>query len=62
MLEAGTQIEIELDHQARIDQTLLIPGTTRAGERTVAFTVNDGKEFNNMFRLVTKAGGLDLRG
>lgn len=61
LLEAGTRIEIELDHQARIDQTLLIPGTTRAGERTVAFTVNDGKEFNNMFRLVTKAGGLDLR-
>lgn len=62
VLEAGTEIEIEADHQARIDQTLLIPGATRAGERTVAFTVNDGKEFNNMFRLVTKVGGLNLKG
>lgn len=62
VLESGTEIEIEADHQARIDQTLLIPGATRAGERTVAFTVNDGKEFNNMFRLVTKVGGLNLKG
>lgn len=60
VLEPGTVVEIEADHQARIDQAMLVPGTSRAGNRTVAFTVNDGKEFNNLFRLVTKVGGLAL--
>lgn len=60
VLEKGTTIEIDANHQARIDQAMLIPGTSRAGNRTVAFTVNDGKELNNLFRLVTKVGGLTL--
>ena len=60
VIQPNTVIEIDADHQARIDQTMLIPGTRRAGNRTVAFTVNDGIEFNNMFRLVTKVGGLTL--
>ena len=59
-IEPNTEIEIEANHQARIDQALLIPGMRRAGERTVAFNVNDGKELNNLFRLVTKVGGLVL--
>lgn len=60
ILEPNTTVEIDADHQARIDQAILIPGTTRAGDRTVAFTVNNGKELNNLFRLVTKVGGLAL--
>ncbi len=60
IIEPNTTIEIDADHQARIDQAMLIPGTTRAGNRTVAFTVNNGKELNNLFRLVTKVGGLAL--
>lgn len=60
VLEPGTVIEIDADHQARIDQAMLIPGTSRPGNRTVAFTVNDGFELNNLFRLVTKVGGLAL--
>lgn len=60
LVEAGTEIEIDADHQARIDQAMLIPGTRRAGNRTVAFTVNNGVELNNLFRLVTKVGGLAL--
>lgn len=60
ILEPNTVVEIDADHQARIDQAMLIPGTTRAGNRTVAFTVNDGKELNNLFRLVAKVGGLAL--
>lgn len=59
-IEPGTVIEIDADHQARIDQAMLIPGTSRPGNRTVAFTVNDGIELNNLFRLVTKVGGLAL--
>lgn len=60
VLGAGTEIQIDADNQARIDQALLIPGTSRAGNRTVAFTVNDGIELNSMFRLVAKVGGLAL--
>lgn len=60
ILKPGTEIEIDADNQARIDQALLIPGTKRAGNRTVAFTVNDGVELNNMFRLVAKVGSLAL--
>lgn len=60
VIEPSTEIEIDADHQARIDQAMLIPGTRRAGNRTIAFTVNDGKELNNLFRLVTKVGGLAL--
>lgn len=56
----STEIQIDADHQARIDQMLLIPGTTRAGNRTIAFTVNDALEFNSMFRAVAKVGGLAL--
>lgn len=56
----NTTIEIDADHQARIDQAMLIPGTSRAGNRTVAFTVNNGRELNSLFRLVTKVGGLAL--
>lgn len=59
-IEAGTEIQIDADHQARIDQAMLIPGTRRAGNRSVAFTVNNSHEFNNLFRLVTKVGGLAL--
>ena len=60
VLAASTEIQIDADNQARIDQALLIPGTSRAGNRTVAFTVNDGIELNSMFRLVAKVGGLAL--
>ncbi len=60
ILERGTEIQIDADHQARIDQALLIPGTNRAGNRTVAFTVDSGVELNDMFRLVAKVGGLAL--
>lgn len=56
----NTTIEIDADHQARIDQAMLIPGTSRVGNRTVAFNVNNGQELNNLFRLVTKVGGLAL--
>lgn len=60
VLESNTAIEIDADHQARIDQAMLIPGTSRVGNRTVSFTVDDGVELNNMFRLVTKLGSLTL--
>lgn len=60
IIQPNTEIQIDADHQARIDQAMLIPGTSRAGERTVSFMVNNGRELNNLFRLVTKVGGLAL--
>ncbi|MCA9833641.1 MAG: M55 family metallopeptidase [Thermomicrobiales bacterium] len=60
VLQPGTEIQIDADHQARIDQMRLVPGVTRVGNRTASFTVNDGLEFSDMFRLVMKVGGLAL--
>ena len=59
-LAKGTEIQVDADHQARIDQALLIPGVQRAGNRTIAFTVDTGVELNDLFRLVAKVGGLAL--
>lgn len=60
VIQPGTIVEIDADHQARIDQAMLIPGVQRAGNRTASFIVDNGKELNNLFRLVTKVGGLAL--
>lgn len=60
VIEPNTEIVIEANHQARIDQAMLIPGTSRAGERSIAFNVDNGRELNNLFRLVTKVGSLAL--
>lgn len=60
VMEPGTEIEIDADHQSRIDQMLLIPGCKRIGARTIGFTVQDGLEFNHMFRLVTKVGNVSM--
>lgn len=60
VIETGTEVQLDADHQARIDQMLLIPGFKRAGNRTIAFTVNNGVELNDLFRLATKVGGLTL--
>ena len=60
VIEAGTEVQLDADHQARIDQMLLIPGFKRAGNRTVEFTVDNGVELNDLFRLASKVGGLTL--
>ncbi|MCO5219774.1 MAG: M55 family metallopeptidase [Thermomicrobiales bacterium] len=59
-LAAGTEIQIDADHQSRIDQMLLVPGVQRVGNRTASFTVNNGLELNDMFRLVMKVGGFAM--
>ncbi|HEU0165194.1 MAG TPA: M55 family metallopeptidase [Thermomicrobiales bacterium] len=56
----GVRVELELDHQARIDQTLLMPGTERAGERTVAFYPKSGFEFVQMFRGLMKLSSITM--
>jgi D-amino peptidase len=53
-----SRIEIDFDHQARADQCLYIPGVSRAGERTVAYTAEDPLAFNSLFRAVMKASNI----
>lgn len=60
VLPAGVRVELEFDHQARADQTLLMPGVERVGERTVAFSPRDGIEFNRMFRGVMKLSAIRM--
>lgn len=57
-LPQGCRVEIDFDHQARVDQCLFIPGVTRAGERTVAYTAEDALHFNRLFRAVMKVSAI----
>lgn len=59
-LTAETEIEIDADHQSRIDQMLLVPGVERIGNRTARFVVDTGMELNDTFRLVMKVGSLAM--
>lgn len=54
----GTRVEIDLDHQARAQACLFLPGVERAGDRTVAFTAADALAFNDRFRAVMKASAI----
>ena len=60
VLPAGVRVELEFDHQARADQTLLMPGVERAGERAIAFSPRDGIEFNRMFRGAMKLSAIRM--
>jgi len=59
-LPEGVTVELEYDHQARADQTLLIPGIERVGERTIAFRPKDGIEFTRYFRGAMKLSGIRM--
>lgn len=59
-LAEGVTVELEFDHQARADQAELLPGISRAGERTIAFTPADGLEFNRMFRAACKLAAIRM--
>ncbi len=59
-LPEGVTVELEYDHQARADQTLLMPGISRVGERTIAFRPKDGIEFTRYFRGAMKLSGISM--
>ncbi len=58
VFEADTRVEIDLDHQARAQACLYVPGIELAGERTVAFTASDALAFNDLFHAVMSASGI----
>ena len=60
LLPEGVTVELEYDHQARVDQTLLMPGIKRVGERTIAFQPKDGIEFTRFFRGTMKLSGISM--
>ena len=59
-LPPNFSVEIDFDHQARADPCLYIPGVTRAGERTVAYTASDALAFNRTFRAVMNASSISF--
>jgi D-amino peptidase len=59
-LPASARVEVEVDHQARADQMILVPGVERAGNRVVAYTAADGLDFIRKFRAVAKIGGIRM--
>ena len=54
----GFRVEVDFDHQARADQCVYIPGVTRAGERTVAYSPTDGVAFIHTYRAIMRAAGI----
>ncbi len=53
----GAIIEIDLDHQSRVDSCGFLPGVERAGERTLAIHPANGYEFGKFWRAILAAGG-----
>lgn len=57
-LPQGCRVEVDFDHQARADACLYLPGVSRAGERSVAYTADDPLLFNRLFRAIMKASAV----
>ncbi|MDQ3043820.1 MAG: M55 family metallopeptidase [Chloroflexota bacterium] len=60
VLPAKCRVEMEMDHQARADQALTIPGVERAGERSVGFNPADGLDFIHIFRAIMKTASIRI--
>ena len=58
-LPAGATVEFTFDHQARADQAVLVPGVSRAGERTVAWTPEDGEQFIHTFGAIMRCAAIN---
>lgn len=51
-LAAATPVELVVDQPERADLATLVPGVTRAGDTTVTFTVDNGLELMQRWRLL----------
>ncbi len=52
----GATVEIDLDHQARVDSCGYLPGVERAGDRTLVIHPANGYEFGKFWRAILAAG------
>ena len=59
-LPPNCPIEIDFDHQARVDPCLYLPGVTRAGARTIRYTAPDALAFNRTFRAIINASSISF--
>ena len=60
ILPKDATVELTFDHQARADQAVFVPGVTRSGERSVAWTPANGHEFIRTFRAVMMCAGIAM--
>ncbi|CAN5662092.1 hypothetical protein BH23CHL2_BH23CHL2_27180 [soil metagenome] len=56
VLPDGATVEIDLDHQARVDSCCYLPSVERLGERTLAIHPANGYEFGKFWRTILAAG------
>lgn len=59
-LPTGRVVELEFDHQAHADQAVLVPGVSRAGERTVAWIPEDGEKFIYTFGAIMRCAAIRM--
>ncbi len=59
-LTENVTIEIDLDHQSRVDQVCRLPGTNRIGWRTFSVEPENAFEFGKFWRAILTAGGNPL--
>lgn len=60
VIDNPTRVELDFDHQSRADQCVLFTGVERIGDRSIAFSVSDGKDLCRVFRAVMKLSGVRL--
>jgi D-amino peptidase len=53
----GALVEIDLDHQSRVDSCCFLPGVERLGPRSLAIRPANGYEFGRFWRAILAAGG-----
>ena len=52
----GATVEIDLDHQTRVESCCYLPGVERVGDRTLAIQPANGYEFGKFWRAILAAG------
>ncbi len=56
VMPEGATVEIDLDHQTRVDSCCYMPGVERVGERTLVIRPANGREFGKFWRAILAAG------
>jgi len=61
-LPPGCRVELDVEHQARGDQAVYVPGVDRAGERTVAYHPANGLELILTFNAIMAVAAIRVSG
>ena len=60
VLPKKTVVEMDFDHQSRVDQLMRIPTIDRIGERSISFVTSDGVELSTMIHAVIRAAAISF--